>query len=66
LGHAATPRFLSPLIEMDMPISGIQLSDRLHRKAHDAVDKGASRECAHGARDADDQLRLHVIEVSPL
>src|SRR5712671_7818967 len=29
-----TPRFLSPLIELDVPISGIQLSDWLHRKAH--------------------------------
>src|SRR2546423_13607721 len=29
-----TPRFLSPLIELVVPISGIQLSDWLHRKAH--------------------------------
>ena len=28
-------RFLSPLIKPDVPISGIRLSDRLHRKAHD-------------------------------
>ncbi len=27
-------RFLSPLIEPDVPISGIRLSDWLHRKAH--------------------------------
>src|SRR2546429_6294807 len=35
LGHAATLRFPSPLIEPDVPISGIRLSDRLHREAHD-------------------------------
>ena len=50
LGHAATPRFPSPLIELDVPISGIQLSDWLHREAHDAVDKGKrsrrSRRCS--------------------
>ncbi len=28
------PRFPSPLIEPDVPISGIRLSDWLHRKAH--------------------------------
>ena len=28
-------RFLSPLIKPDVPISGIRLSDWLHRKAHD-------------------------------
>ena len=27
LGHSATPRFPSPLIEPDVPISGIRLSD---------------------------------------
>ena len=27
-------RFPSPLIEPDVPISGIRLSDWLHRKAH--------------------------------
>jgi hypothetical protein len=30
----ATLRFLSPLIKPDMPISGIRLSDQLHREAH--------------------------------
>jgi hypothetical protein len=30
-----TPRFPSPLIKPDEPISGIRLSDWLHRKAHD-------------------------------
>jgi hypothetical protein len=35
-----TPRFLSPLIELDVPISGIQLSDWLHRKAHDGAVSG--------------------------
>src|SRR3954464_5695587 len=35
LGHAATPRFPSPLIKPDVPISGIRLSDQLHREAHD-------------------------------
>ena len=34
LGHAATPRFPSPLIKPDVRISRIRLSDRLHRKAH--------------------------------
>ena len=37
LGHKATPRFLSPLIEPDGPISGIRLSDWLHLKAHGVV-----------------------------
>jgi hypothetical protein len=40
LGHAATLRFPSPLIEPDVPISGIRLSDWLHRKAHGARDQG--------------------------
>src|SRR5262249_54883467 len=31
LGHAATRRFPSPLVEPDVPISGIRLSDGLHR-----------------------------------
>ncbi len=34
LGHSATPRFPSPLIEPDVPISGIRLSDWLHRETH--------------------------------
>ena len=34
MGHAATLRFPSPLIEPDVPISGIRLSDWLHREAH--------------------------------
>jgi hypothetical protein len=34
LGHAATLRLPSPLIEPDVPISGIRLSDWLHREAH--------------------------------
>jgi hypothetical protein len=34
LGHAATHRFPSPLIKPDVPISGIRLSDQLHREAH--------------------------------
>jgi putative tryptophan/tyrosine transport system substrate-binding protein len=34
LGHAATPRFPSPLIEPDVRISRIRLSDWLHREAH--------------------------------
>src|SRR5262249_1213278 len=32
LGHAATLRFPSPLIEPDVPISGIRLSAWLHRE----------------------------------
>jgi hypothetical protein len=35
LGRAATLRFPSPLIKPDVPISGIRLSDELHREAHD-------------------------------
>ncbi len=34
LSQAASLRFPSPLIEPDVPISGILLSDWLHRKAH--------------------------------
>jgi len=34
LGHSATLRFPSPLIEPDVPISGIRLSDWLHLEAH--------------------------------
>jgi hypothetical protein len=34
LGHSATLRFPSSLIESDVPISGIQLSDWLHREVH--------------------------------
>jgi len=34
LGHSATPRFPSPLIKPDVPISGIRLSDWLHREVH--------------------------------
>src|ERR1700704_3467881 len=34
LGHSATLRFPSPLIEPDVPISGIRLSDWLHREVH--------------------------------
>jgi len=37
LGHAATLRFLSPLIKPDVPISGIRLSDWFHRKALGAL-----------------------------
>jgi len=40
LGHAATLRFPSPLIEPDVPFSGIRLSDWLHREAHGASDQG--------------------------
>jgi hypothetical protein len=40
LGHSATLRFPSPLIEPDVPISGIRLSDWLHRKAHDGAVSG--------------------------
>ena len=40
LGHLATPRFPSPLIEPDVPISGIRLSDWFHRRAHDGAVNG--------------------------
>ena len=44
LGHAATPRFPSPLIEPDVRRYRIRLSDWLHREAHDgAVDGRRSR-----------------------
>jgi len=33
-GHRPAPRFPSPLIEPEVPISGVRLSDWLHRKAH--------------------------------
>jgi len=35
LGHAATLRFPSPLIEPDVRISRIRLSDWLHRETHE-------------------------------
>jgi hypothetical protein len=35
-----TPRFPSPLIKPDEPISGIRLSDQLHRKARDGAALG--------------------------
>src|ERR1700686_3799481 len=35
-----TLRFPSPLIDTDMPISGIRLSDWLHRKAHGGAVQG--------------------------
>ena len=40
LGLWPTPRFPSPLIKPDEPISGIRLSDWLHRKAHDGTTRG--------------------------
>ena len=40
LGHAATPRFPSPLIERSVRISRTALSDWLHREAHGAADTG--------------------------
>jgi hypothetical protein len=39
LGHSATPRFPSPLIKPNVPISGIRLSDWLHRETHAAFPK---------------------------
>ena len=35
LGHAASLRFPSPLMEPDVRISRIRLSDWLHREAHE-------------------------------
>ena len=40
LGRSATPRFPSPLIEPDVPISGIRLSDWFHPMAHDGAVSG--------------------------
>ena len=37
LGHAATLRFPSPLIEPDVRISRIRLSDWLHHEAHERI-----------------------------
>ena len=43
LGHVATRRFPSPLIEPDVRISRIRLSDWLHREAHGKItDRKAS------------------------
>jgi hypothetical protein len=41
LGHAATLRFLSPLIKPDVPISGIRLSDWIHCLAHGSATSSA-------------------------
>jgi hypothetical protein len=48
LGHLATPRFPSSLIEPDVPISGIRLSDWFHRRAHDGAGvRGAKGRVLH-------------------
>ena len=39
-GLRPSPRFPSPLIKPDEPISGIRLSDWLHRKARDGAVRG--------------------------
>jgi hypothetical protein len=39
-GQWPTLRFPSPLIELDVPISGIQLSDQFHREGLDAAIRG--------------------------
>src|SRR2546429_5437340 len=39
----ASPRFPSPLIKPDVPVSSIRLSDGLHRKAHAMRGGGPSR-----------------------
>jgi len=39
-GRWPTLRFPSPLIELDVPISGIQLSDQFHREAFDVAIRG--------------------------
>ena len=39
-GQWPAPRFPSPLIEPDVPVSGIRLSDWLHRKAHGVARQG--------------------------
>src|SRR3981081_4943973 len=39
-GHWPAPRFPSPLIEPEVPISGVRLSDWLHRKAHSEAGRG--------------------------
>src|SRR5215471_6172025 len=48
-GLRPSPRFPSPLIKPDVPISGIRLSGWLHRKAHDGP-LGASVRSTDGLR----------------
>jgi hypothetical protein len=36
------PRFPSPLIEPDVPIASIRLSDRVHQPAHGRVPRGVT------------------------
>ncbi len=45
LSHAATLRFLSPLIKPDVPVSGIRLSDWIHCRAH-----GSGPRCTRRSR----------------
>jgi len=44
-----TLRFPFPLIEPDVPASGIRLSDWLHRKAHDAAHSWQAFQAQHSA-----------------
>ena len=48
-----TPRFPSPLIEPDVPISGIRLSDWLHREAHDGAARWQAFETQQAAFSVD-------------
>src|SRR5437764_118730 len=55
-----TPRFPSPLVDTDMPISGIRLSDWLHREAHDdAVNGRRSRRSRRAAEEGDELAPSH-------
>jgi len=45
-GHAASPRFPSPLIKPDVPNDGIRLSDWLHRRAHGGGPRCTRRRCS--------------------
>jgi hypothetical protein len=46
-GRWPAPRFPSPLIEPEVPISGVRLSDWLHREAHDAATSWQAFEAQH-------------------
>ena len=48
-GQWPTLRFPSPLIEPDVPISGIRLSDWLHREAHGGARQGQAFETQQAA-----------------
>src|ERR687884_770173 len=56
LGHPASPRFPSPLIERSMRISRTTLSDWLHRNAHDVAHDRSRLSGGHRLRTAAELL----------